>query len=237
MRKLALVLWVTTAALGQEFEVASIRLAKDDGKRDNDVYQGRWVTHNLTLKRLISMAFDVDEDAVAGGPAWVGSDSYDINAKIPAEYQNWTREQFRHMQQSLLAHRFGLKVHREPRQISGYALVQVKTGPKMAAAKPNDDKDSDFSSGSNTLKAANVTMESFARSLSRIREISKLVVDRTELAGSFDFMLDWSPAQAESDDHPGIFTALQEQLGLKLESAKVPVDAVIIDRAERPSEN
>ncbi len=221
---------------GQEFEVASIRPAKDDGNRDNDTYQGRWVTHNLTLKRLISMAFDVDQDAVIGGPAWVGADSYDINASIPAEYPKWTRDQFRHMQQNLLMDRFKLLVHREPRQIPGYTLVQAKSGPKMAAAKP-DEGDSDFSSGSNTLKATNVTMDSFARSLSRIREISKMVVDRTGLAGRFSFTLEWAPTQAESDDHPSIFTAIQEQLGLRLESAKVPVEAVVIDRAEKPSEN
>ncbi len=233
--KLLVLMCLAALLPAQEFEVASIRPAMDDGHHDNDTYKGRWVTHNLTLKRLISMAFDVDEDAVAGGPAWVGSDTYDINAKIPAEYLKWTRDELRHMQQSLLADRFRLTLHREPRQIPGYALVQVKTGSKMAAAKPSDD--GDFSSGNKTLKATNVTMESFARSLSRIRDVSKIVVDRTGLTGSFDFTMEWSPAQAESDDHPGIFTALQEQLGLRLESTKVPVEAVIIDRAEKPSEN
>ena len=69
MRALALILVVAMVAAGQEFEVASIRPAKDDGHHDNDTWQGRWVTHNLTLKRLISMAFDVDEEAIVGGPA------------------------------------------------------------------------------------------------------------------------------------------------------------------------
>ena len=141
------------------------------------------------------------------------------------------------MQQSLLADRFELTVHREPRQIPGYTLVQVKTGAKITAAKPDDPNNSSFNSGNKTLKASNVTMASFARSLSRIREISKLVVDRTGMTGGFDFAMEWSPAQAESDEHPGIFTAIQEQLGLKLESARVPVEAVVIDRAEKPSEN
>jgi hypothetical protein len=95
MKTLAL-LFAASALLGaQEFEVASVRPAKDDGNRDNDVNQGRWVAHNLTLRRLISMAYDVDEDAVVGGPAWVGGESFDINAKIPAEYPKWTQEQFR----------------------------------------------------------------------------------------------------------------------------------------------
>src|SRR5579872_177603 len=103
MKAAAFLLALTAILPAQEFEVASIRPAQDDGRRDNDTYKGRWVTHNLTLKRLISMAFDVDEDAVAGGPAWVGADSYDINAKIPAEYPKWTPQQLRHMQQRLLA--------------------------------------------------------------------------------------------------------------------------------------
>ena len=234
MRILALLLASTVLVSAQEFEVASIRQAQDDGKRDNGTYQGRWVTHNLTLRRLISMAFDVDEDAVAGGPAWVASDSYDINAKISAP--KWTPDELRHMMQSLLADRFQLAVHREQRQIPGYILMTAKGGARMTAAKPGAD-DSDFNSGSNTLKATNVTMASFARSLSRIREISKLVVDRTGLTGGFDFAMEWSPTQIDSDDHPGIFTAIQEQLGLKLEGAKVPVEAVVIDRAEKPSDN
>ena len=236
MRILALLLASTLLLGAQEFEVASIRPAKDDGNHDNDTYEARWVTHNLTLRRLISMAFDVDEDAVIGGPSWLGSDGFDVNAKIPAGYAKWTPDQLRHMQQSLLADRFRLTVHREPRRISGYALVVAKGGPKITAAEPGRNDD-DFSSGNKTLKATNVTMASFARSLSRIREISKPVVDRSGLTGGFDFAMEWSPAQAESDDHPGIFTAIQEQLGLKLESAKVPVDAVIIDSAEKPSEN
>ena len=225
---------LAAGALGQEFEVASIRPAKDDGHHSTNTYPGRWVAHNLTLKRLVAMAFDVDEDAVFADPERTDTDSYDINAKIPVPKR--TDADFRHMMQGLLAGRFRLTVHRETRQVSGYAHVQAKGGSKMASAKPAD-HGSSFSSGSNTLRATNVTMASFARSLSRFREISKLVADQTQLTGSFDFTMDWSPTQAESDDHPGIFTAIQEQLGLRLEGAKLPVDAVIIDRAERPSEN
>jgi uncharacterized protein (TIGR03435 family) len=140
------------------------------------------------------------------------------------------------MLQALLADRFQLAVHRETRQVSGYVLVVAKTGSKMTPAKPGQDG-SNTSSNGTYLKATNVTMEALARSLSGIREISKLVVDRTDLNGRFDFTMEWAPVQAESDEHPGIFTAIQEQLGLKLESAKVPVEAVVIDRAEKPSEN
>jgi len=236
MRIVALLLASAVCLGAQEFEVASIHTARDDGGHDSDVNQGRFVTHNLTLQRLIAMAWDVDDGVVAGGPSWVNSDGYDINAKIPADYPKWSQDQFRHMMQSLLAERFRLKMHRETRQISGYVLAVSKGGSKMAAARSNDNG-SDFTSHNFHLKATNVTMELFAKRLSRNRDIGKVVVDKTGLTGRFDFELDWSPTQAESDDHPSIFTALQEQLGLRLESARVPVEAVIIDHAEKPGEN
>jgi uncharacterized protein (TIGR03435 family) len=236
MRILALILATASLLAAQAFEVASIRPAKDDGNQDIDTDRGRFVAHNLTLKRLIGRAWDIDESEVLGGPAWIDSDTYDINAKIPGSDGQWTREKVLNMLQSLLADRFQLAVHRETRQVSGYVLAVAKTGPKMTPAKPGPD-DSNTSSNGTYLKATNVTMELLARRLSRNRDIGKVVVDKTGLTGKFDFELEWAPAQAETDDHAGIFTALQEQLGLKLESAKVPVEAVVIDRAEKPSEN
>jgi uncharacterized protein (TIGR03435 family) len=236
MKAFALLFALTSLLAAQEFEVASIRPARDDGDHDSDVQQGRFVAHNRTLKRLIAMAWNVDDGAVTGGPGWADSEGYDINAKIPAEYPKWTPEQFSHMMQALLADRFRLAIHRETRQVPGYALVTARNGPKLAPAKPADNG-SDFSSHNLHLKATNVTMELLARRLSRDRDIAKIVVDRTGLKGTFDFELDWAPAQAESADHPAIFTAIQEQLGLRLESAKVPIEAVVIDRVERPSDN
>jgi uncharacterized protein (TIGR03435 family) len=236
MRTLALILATAGLLAAQEFEVASIRPAQDDGDQGIDTDRGRFVAHNLTLKRLIARAWDVEESEVLGGPAWIDSDSYDVNAKIPGSEGQWTREKVLHMLQSLLADRFQLAVHREARQVSGYVLAVAKTGPKMTPATPGPD-DSNTSSNGTYLKATNITMEALTKRLSRNRDIGKVVVDKTGLIGRFDFELEWAPAQAETDDHPGIFTALQEELGLKLESAKVSVQAVVIDRAEKPSEN
>jgi uncharacterized protein (TIGR03435 family) len=112
----------------------------------------------------------------------------------------------------------------------------------MERAKP-DQEDSDVDSTNSHLTAQNVTMQAFARRLSRNHEIGKLVVDRTGLAGGFNFALDWMPDLPESgperasDDHPSIFTAIEEQLGLKLESAKVQALEIVIDHAEQPDEN
>jgi uncharacterized protein (TIGR03435 family) len=236
MKILALLLATMALLPAQEFEVASIRPAKQDGNHDSDTYQGRWVAHNLTLKRLIAMAWEVDDGVVAGGPNWIDSDSYDINAKIPPEYLTTSRDLFPHMIQNLLADRFRLTIHRGPRQISGYALVQAKTGSKMASAKPSA-IGSDFSSNGRYLKATSVTMEALAKRLSRNPDIGRVVVDKTGFTGTFDFELDWAPAQQDSDEHPSIYTAIREQLGLKLESAKVSIKAVVIDRVEKPSEN
>jgi uncharacterized protein (TIGR03435 family) len=242
MRLFALLLGAALIVSAQEFEVASIRPAKQDGNRDVDTYGSRFEAHNLTLKRLVGMAWDVDDSQVVGGPNWIDSESYDIKAAIPAGYAPPARDQFLRMLQNLLAERFRLAVHRELRQTSGYALIVTRSGSKMISGKPNG-QDGDFHSTSSHLKAANVTMEAFARRLSRNRDIGRTVVDKTGLTGRFDFDLDWAPAQltpAQSDppdDRPGIFTALQEQLGLKLQSEKVSIQAVVVDRAEKPSEN
>lgn len=235
MRLLAVLLATAILVPAQEFEVASIRPAKDDGNHDNDIDQGRWVTHNLTLKRLIGMAWDVDESQVLEGPNWLDSIGYDINAKIPADDAHSKPEQFQHMLQALLADRFQLRIHREPREVSAFALIVARGGPKMMTAKPPQDGDN-MSSNDTHVKATNVTMEAFAKRLSRDRDIGKVVVDKTGLTGRYDFELNWARAQQDAD-RPGIFTALQEQLGLKLESAKVKIDAVVIDRAEKPSDN
>jgi uncharacterized protein (TIGR03435 family) len=246
MKKLALSIAVAGLTLAQppdsgkkpEFDVASIRLAKENGDHDLDTDKGFFRTHNLTLKRLIATAWDVDTSQILGGPNWLDSDSYDITARIPAEFAQQTREKVPQMIQSLLADRFQLMIHREPRQVSGYALVVAKKGPKMKRAKADQNGSSSNSSDSH-LKAENVTMEGFATRLSRNRDIGKLVVDKTGLTGGFNFELDWMPERLESspDDRMSIFTALQEQLGLKLESAKVTALAIVVDRAEKPDSN
>jgi uncharacterized protein (TIGR03435 family) len=225
-----------------EFEVAAIKPAVDDGNHSSNSNKGQFTTHNLTLKWLIANAYDIDTSLILGGPAWLDSDSFDITAKFPEEFAQRTPETFLLMIQNLLADRFQLVIHREPRQVSGYWLSVAKGGPKMQAEKP-DTKGSSTSANGMHLTAKNVTMERFAKGLSANRDIGKLVADKTGLSGGFNFELNWAPEQLGSktesapDDHPSIFTALQEQLGLKLESAKVPVQAIVVDRAEKPEGN
>jgi uncharacterized protein (TIGR03435 family) len=250
MKSLTLPLLLATLTLAQtphaaknpEFEVASVRPAVQDGDHDSDTDNGRFVTHNLTLKRLIAIAYDVDMKEVFGGPDWVDSDSYDINAKIPEEFARRAPGDVSLMIQSLLADRFHLAVHRETRQLAGYALLQAKQGSKLSRARPSDGG-SNLHSNNTHVTARYETMDQFARYLSRNRDIGRLVANKTGLSEPFDFELDWAPAQLDSkpdaisDDRPTIFTALQQQLGLRLEAAKVSVEAVVIDRAEKPDAN
>lgn len=245
LMKPALFVLLAAFALGQTklaFEVASIRPAVDDGDHDSDTTHGFYKTHNLTLKRLIGFAYNVDNRLISGGPPWIDSESYDINAKIPEPYDR-TRSQdtVPQMLQALLADRFKLVFHREDTEIPGFALVVAKGGAKLQPGDPNDER-----SGTNSkhthMVATNITMGNFVRNLSRNSDIGKLVVDKTGLTGSYSFELNWAPDKVASnpesaDDRPSIFTALSQQLGLKLESTKIPVQAIIVDRAEKPETN
>jgi len=226
-------------AQSAKFEVAAIRPSEDDGGHDIHSDKSRFTTHNATLKRLIAAAYDIDIQLISGGTNWVDSAGYDINAKIPAEFVQ-QRDKLPLMLQSLLAERFKLVIHREPIQISGYALVASGKGPKMERAATSQ-TGSNMHTNNAHLTAEGVTMETFAKYLSRNRDIGKLVVNKTGLNGAFNFKLDWKPEPLASttespSDLPSIFAAIQ-QLGLKLESAKVPIMRIVIDHAEKPDAN
>jgi len=227
-----------------EFEVASIRAVPEDGHHTSKSDNGLFRTHNVTLKRLIAMAYQVDRSEIFGGPNWLDTDGFDINAKIPDEFaQTLTGETLSLMIQSLLAERFQLVIHREPREISAFALVVTKKGPKKMTPATGNEENPGFHEKNWHLIAEDATMDGFAEDLSRNPDIGKPVVDETGLTGKFNFELTWAPerptAKSDSSDSnaPAIFTALQEQLGLKLESAKLPISTIVIDRAEKPEGN
>ena len=189
----------------------------------------------------MAYAFDIDASEIFGGPKWMDSDGFDINAKIPEEFAHGgAQDKTAQMIQNLLARRFQMAIHREQRQISGYLLVVAKKGPKIALAKA-DEKDTGMHTKNWHLVATNVTMEALAKYLTHYAD--KPVVDKSELSGGFNFELVWMPEkldtkpEASADPRPSIFTAVQEQLGLRLESAQVPIQAIVIDRAEKPDPN
>lgn len=197
--------------------------------------EGRIVGQNVTLRRCIRGAYDVPETLVVGGPKWADEDRYDIEATAGRPAGNGD---LNIMIQSLLADRFKLVIHRERREVSGYALVLAK-GVIKAEPSANDAREVDRASRG-SLESEASTMANLARKLSDA--LRTPVVDFTGLDGKFNFKLSWNPddtqpAPARDASAPSIFTALQEQLGLKLESRKVPVEVIVIDSASKPTGN
>jgi uncharacterized protein (TIGR03435 family) len=138
------------------------------------------------------------------------------------------------MLQTLLAERFKLAVHRETKMLPVYELVTAKSGSKLRQAETREG--SSISSGGGKMTVRHVSMPGFATALSR--HIGRPVFDKTGIDGAFDFTLEYAPDGADSAGRPSIFTALQEQLGLRLEAAKGPVEILVIDRANKvPTDN
>ncbi len=236
------------------FEVASIKPDPGPNIRVGKPPGGGLVARGIFTRFLIALAYDVKEFQILDGPSWISHEQYSIDAKpgdnpkgpILSFYltrQQKDDDEFRLRIQSLLADRFQLRVHRETREQQVYSLVVAKNGPKFKDSKFNE---SDAAKGrlpgltmhSYELIATSVDIHLLAEELSR--RLSRNVIDQTGLNGEYDFTLRWVPDNADGDatpDGPSIFAAVQEQLGLKLESGKAPVDAIVIDHIERPSAN
>jgi uncharacterized protein (TIGR03435 family) len=228
---------VCSAVCGQaqRFEVASVKPNNSaSGISGATAVHGRYTGTNLSLKSYIRMAYAVSEFQVTG-PAWIDSDRYDINAKgsdLPGN--DW----YRPMLQALLADRFKLRLHRETRPATVYQLTVAPRGLKAKEADPSGDSGTD--NGRGRLTVLKSSMGRFAEVLSRQTDYP--VVDRTNLPGLYDFVLEWTPEEAhaagDSAPPPSLFTAIQEQLGLKLQSGKVPIEFLAVQGAERlPTEN
>jgi uncharacterized protein (TIGR03435 family) len=234
------------------FEVATIKPTAPDataGRYITMLNVHQFVVKNYTLKLLIAAAYDLSPKAVSGGPGWVESDHYEILALTPGEVK-LTRDEQMAMLRKLLAERFKLTFHRTPKEFSIYLLETVKSGAKLKdSTSPADDPAALVSTvypQRILLPARNATMGQFASLLQRA-VLDRPVVDKTGLAGRYDFDLEWAPDESQfggevpvaSADAPSppFFTAIQQQLGLKLEATRGPVDTLVIDTVERPSAN
>lgn len=234
------------------FEVATIK--PSDPSRPGKLFTVRGadvVTINTTLSDLITFAYDLHPKQITGGPSWLESDKYDLNGKPDVPGQP-NVAQMKVMMQKLLADRFQLKFHREKKELSVYALTVLKGGPKFSKSERDPDSlPGLFFRGPGTnLNVTNATMAQFA-SLMQSAVLDRPVVDQTGLNEKYDFILKWTPDQGQllglggppppppdpGDAPPDLFTALQQQLGLKLESTRAPADVAVIDHVERPSEN
>lgn len=220
------------------FEVASVKRAAPDARgSDVDVYHGVLRMRNVTLKRCIARAYEVPEAQVIGGPRWIGELRFDIDAKADHDAAG---EEIGPMLQHLLSERFGLALHHEMRVLAGYALVVAKGGIKAPRSAEGTTSNTDRSRGRLQVKAT--SMPKVAMRLAAV--LGEPVVDMTGVSGDFDFTLLWTPddmranpAETEPAEYPSLFTAIEEQLGLKLEARRAPADALVIDDARPPSQN
>jgi uncharacterized protein (TIGR03435 family) len=224
------------------FEAASIKLDRTLEGADMDTSPGL-VRAQMTLRRYVAYAYDVRPYQVTGGPAWSDSDHFAIVAKL-ANASHDDETLLRNAMQQLLAERFQLKLHHELKEMPGYALTVVKGGLKIKEVPAGGDSgtSSHGSGKKRTLTATTVTMAGFATYLAR--QLSRPVADETHASGAYTFTLEWTPEElktvssSDEPEFPALFTALQEQLGLKLEARRsTPVDIIAVESAERPSEN
>jgi uncharacterized protein (TIGR03435 family) len=271
------------SGFAQKFEVASIKPNHaNDGRRMIGMRPGgRFTAAGISLKELLAFAYNVRDYQLSGLPSWADSDRYDIDAKpegpmdgptpgkmrSDAEMQT-QRQKIGAMMADLLEQRFGLKIHRETKEMPVYALVVAKNGPKLVESKPDAPDmvptpsgrgpapDAIATGGRGPIRgermsirpgeilAQEMPLSFLANQLSST--LGRNVIDKTGLTGHYDIKLTWTPDDTEfarkngepaPDSGPSIFTAVQEQLGLKLESSKAPVDLIVVDHVEKPTEN
>lgn len=209
---------IATAVCAQTpaFEVASVKpnLSVTENSGENTA-AGRFTATNDTLKQLVQLAFNVKSFQIAGGSGWLDAARFDIVATTgkPGDIGD---AELRPMLQALVADCFALKFHRETREMTVYSLGVAKNGPKLTAHQGGGDRSS--SSSASSMIGTKATMATLASRLEK--QLGRTVTDHTGLTGEYDYRLTWAPDQAANSTGPSIFTALGEQLGLRLDSAK-----------------
>ena len=231
------------------FEVATVKPVEADAKAGRMFRMDgthRWVATNFTLQALIALGYDMNPRTISGGPEWIDSQHFNIEAVTPGEVAPTRVEQMQ-MLRALLVERFALKFHRQDKEMSIYALTVAKSGPKLkAAAKPDDPPKIVGIVYPDRIEvpARSVTMDDFVAMLQRAT-LDKPTVNRTGLTGKYDFDLVWAqdetqyggalPKAPDDAPDPPLFTAVQEQLRLKLEATRGVVSAMVVDGAVKPT--
>ena len=237
------------------FDVASVHLSapSPDGHHHiwNDIHESHFRTGNLSIRDLIQYAYKLPKSQIVGGPGWLDSAMYDIDAKSGPEFDARLKampdgdasQQKRLMVRELLKERFSLTTHEETRVLPVYNLVLAKGGAKF---QPSDHSGTTIDAGRSRIhvRGSDDTIGLLARELAQSQ--GRVVVNKTGLTGRYDLILRWAPDDAptpllngepDPDAPPGLFTAIQDQLGLNLESGKGPVPVLVIDHIEPPSAN
>ncbi len=234
-------LWVAWTTVGwsqataPSFEVASVRMRTEGngGFSVSPSGAARFTATNVSINFLIAVAYNVDVNQLIGAPKRGDEQLYSVDAK-PEGDVGLTYEQLEPLLQNLLAQRFALSVHHEKKDVKGYAMVVAKGGAKLEASKaPSSSMGYIFANG---LRVPSTSIHDFTAMLAH--PVGRPVVDKTGITGSYSINLKFAPEGAADSELPSIFTALEEQLGLKLQPASVPRDFLVIDHVEKvPTEN
>jgi uncharacterized protein (TIGR03435 family) len=227
---------VSAAFAQQAFEATSIRLHPEPVYVSRSSTSGTYATWEATtLRSLIADAWNLKYYQVPDRPSWIASEHFDISARTPGAAAP-SKEASRRMLQTMLADRFHLRVHFESKEIPVYALVIAKTGHKLKEPDRNSREGYTMAgSGKVEIIASHDTILRLADQLSN--SAGRPVLDKTGLAGMFAFQLRFNPSTTTESDLPSLPTALQDQLGLRLEPQNAPVETIVIDLAERPTPN
>lgn len=219
-------------------EVAAVHLNKS-GSPNTQISRrpgGHLVIVNANLRTLLRNAYGLLGFQIVDAPKWTDSDMFDVNA-LTASHRELTDDDMHPLLQQLLAERFQLKCHWENRDAPIYVLVPAKSGPKLQlhGGDPAHNMNTRRSPGRTQMTGTDIAMSELATNLGN--QLGRYVTDETGLPGHYDFVLHFDPTNAGESEEPSLLTAMEEQLGLRLESRKGPMRVLVIDGAERPSEN
>jgi uncharacterized protein (TIGR03435 family) len=225
------------------FDVVAIRENNSPGgEAGMSLRHGSLQVNNLHLKSLITSAYGVREVSIFGLPGWAEEARYNIRAKVtdadPRLLDDLSREQRRALMAAMLEDRFHLKLHEVTKNLPVYDLIVARGGPRFSERVDHGVEAPHVEVRRTEYRATDTSILGLSYFLEEI--VERTVIDKTGMTGSYDFHLQWTPDQTsapDSDTPPSIFTALQEQLGLKLQSSMGPVKTLFVDHVERPSEN
>jgi uncharacterized protein (TIGR03435 family) len=232
------------------FEVATIKPGTPERGFGVQIQGRRLTTVNTSVAEIMAFAWSLHPRQITGGPAWMETEKYDLLAETGPAIGDAPRPDIRAMVQKLLADRFGLQYHRGTKELSVYQIVVGKTGPKLADKAGDPNANPTFGiSALGTMQVNNGKISDFAGWMQRY-VLDRPVVDHTGVTGRFTFTLNWAADDSQfgslagtlrppagNADRPDLYEAVQQQLGLKLEATKAPVEVLIVDHVEKPSEN
>lgn len=225
------------------WEVVTVRPSDPNGTNHSFRVEGRHVlVQRQTVEYMLMVAYGLQKNQIVNGPDWVKTQSFDADG-VPDTAGQPSVRQFQVMVRKLLEERFGLKAHKEQREMEVYALRVGKDGPKLAPTKSDPDalpnQNAHSGNGERFLQFTNVSMDDFA--LLMLYEVQRPLVNQTDLKGRYDFDLrftnDEQRSSTDGGSSPSLFTAIQEQLGLRLDAVKAPAPVLVIDKVERPGAN